>query len=340
MKSSNKTLIVAEISANHGGYFKKATQLIKKAKKAGADAVKFQTYTADSLTIDVRNRYFMIKHPKWGGQTLYQLYRKAYTPWAWFKKLKAVADDSGIAFFSTSFDKTSVDFLEKLNVSCHKIASFELVDIPLIEYAAQTRKPLILSTGMAGIQEIREAVEAAHRAGATDITLLKCVSSYPAKPNEMNIRTIPDLQKRFGVCVGLSDHTLGVEVATAAVALGATFIEKHFTLDRKIKTPDSFFSIEPPELEKLVQTVRITERCLGKVYYGPTRNEAKSRIFRRSLFVVQDIKAGECFTERNIRSIRPAYGLPPRFLKKVLTGKAARNLKRGEPLTNDAVITA
>lgn len=337
MKNIKKTFIVAEISANHGGDLNKALRLIKEAKKAGADAVKFQTYTPDTLTLDVRNRYFMIKHPKWGGQTLYQLYQKAYTPWKWFKKLKATADDIGIAFFSTAFDKTSVDFLEGLGVFCHKIASFELVDIPLIEYAAKTRKPLILSTGMASLQEIWEAVSAARRGGAGAITLLKCVSSYPAKPEEMNLGTIPDLKKRFKVAVGLSDHTLAASVAVASVVLGATFVEKHFVISRKDRTPDSFFSIEPTELQELVLAIRATERCLGEIHYGPTKNELKSRVFRRSLFAVQDIKAGQRFTEQNVRSIRPSYGLPPRDFKKILTKKAARNLMRGEPLTSDAI---
>jgi len=325
--------IAAEISANHGQDLKRAIKMIRIAKACGADAVKFQTYTPDTLTLDVRNRYFMIKHPKWGGQTLYQLYQKAYTPWSWFKRLKKEADSIGIAFFSTAFDKTSVDFLEDLGVFCHKIASFELVDLPLIEYAAKTKKPLILSTGMATLQEIREAVATARKAGTRDITLLKCVSSYPANPSEMNLKTIPDIEKRFGLPVGLSDHTMGTGVATAAVALGATFIEKHFTLSRKIKTPDSFFSLEPHELKELAANVRMVEAALGKVHYGLTPDQKKSRIFRRSLFVADDIEKGDKFTEKNVRSIRPANGLKPKYLRSILGKNAKRDLKKGTPLS-------
>lgn len=325
--------IAAEISANHGQSLKRAISLIKQAKACGADAVKFQTYTPDTLTIDVNNSYFQIKHPKWGGQTLYQLYQQAYTPWSWFRELKKVADSEGIAFFSTAFDKTSVDFLEDLGVFCHKIASFELVDIPLIEYAAKTKKPLILSTGMATQEEIRDAVNAAKKGGAREITLLKCVSCYPANPKEMNLRTIHDLQKQFRVPIGLSDHTQGTEIATAAVALRIRFIEKHFTSSRDFKTPDSFFSMEPDEFKTMVDRVRLIEDALGKIHYGPTPDEKKSRIFRRSLFVVADIMKGERFTEQNIRSIRPSNGLSPKYYKSILGEKASQKLIRGTPLT-------
>ncbi len=329
---SQRVFIAAEISANHGQNLNRALTLIHKAKECGADAVKFQTYTPETLTLNADNKYFRIHHPKWGGQTLYQLYQKAYTPWKWFKKLKKEADAVGIAFFSSAFDKTSVDFLEDLGVLCHKIASFELVDLPLIEYAAKTKKPLILSTGMASLEEIREAVTAARKAGASDITLLKCVSSYPARPNEMNLRTIPDLRRRFRTPVGLSDHTLGIAASVTAVALGAAFIEKHFTLSRKIHTPDSFFSLEPSELRELAQNVRAAEKALGKPHYGLTQDERKSLIFRRSLFVVQSIKKGERFSKENIRSIRPAAGLPPKYLKRVLKKMSLKNLKPGTPL--------
>lgn len=327
-----QTFIIAEISANHSQDYKRAVALIKKAKAAGADAVKFQTSTPDGLTIDVNNKYFRIKHRRWGGQTLYQLYKKAYTPWRWFKKLKKIADDAGITFFSTAFDKTAVDFLEELNVPMHKIASFELVDLPLIEYAAKTKKPLILSTGMATISEIKEAVNAAKKAGARDITLLKCVSSYPAKPEEMNLRTIPHMKKIFNCSVGLSDHTLEIGVSLAAVALGAEVIEKHFTLSRKQKTLDSFFSIEPEELKLLVDNIRAAEKALGKVNYGLTKEGRKNLVFRRSLFVVKDIKKGEIFSEDNIRSIRPAYGLKPKYLRLILGKMAKRDVKKGTPL--------
>jgi pseudaminic acid synthase len=331
-KLHKRCLIVAEISANHGQDFKRAILLIKKAKECGADAVKFQTYTPDTLTLDVDNKYFMLHHPKWGGQSLYQLYKKAYTPWEWFRRLKKIADDLGIIFFSTAFDKTAVDFLDGLGVPFHKIASFELVDLPLIEYAAKTKKPLILSTGMATLSEIKEAVCAARNAGAKEMVLLKCVSSYPARPKDMNLKTIEDMGRLFGLPIGLSDHTLGTAVSVAAVCLGARMIEKHFTLSRKIKTPDSFFSIEPQELKKLVEDVRMAEDALGRVYYGLSKEEKKSIIYRRSLFTVKDIKKGEIFNEENIRSIRPAAGLKPRHLDRALGRRARRDIKRGRPL--------
>ncbi len=332
LKKAKRCFIVAEISANHGQNFNRAIALIKKAKECGADAVKFQAYTPDTMTIDGYNRYFKIHHSRWGGQTLYQLYKKAYTPWEWFKKLKKIADDLGIIFFSTAFDKTAVDLLEELQVPIHKIASFELVDLPLIEYVAKTKKPLILSTGMATISEIREAVNAAKNAGVKRIILLKCVSTYPAKHEEMNLKTIPHMKELFGLPVGLSDHTLGIGVSIAAVSLGARVIEKHFTLSRKIKTPDSFFSIEPEELKELVRNVRVAEKALGSVHYGLTEQEKKSKAFRRSLFAVKDIKKGQVFSEDNIRSIRPSNGLKPKYLELVLGKKARKSIKKGTPL--------
>ncbi len=332
-RGHNKCFIVAEISANHGQSFNRAVALIKKAKKCGVDAVKFQAFTPDTITINCRNKYFKIKHPKWGGQTLYELYKKAYTPWKWFKKLKATADDLGIMFFATVFDKTSVDMLEELDVPIHKIASFELVDLPLIEYVAKTRKPVVMSTGMATSAEIKEAVTTAKKAGAKDIVLLKCVSSYPAKPEEMNLKSIFYLQKKFKCVVGLSDHTLGTTVPVTAVALGAKVIEKHFTLSRKNKTLDAFFSIEPKELRELVDNVRIAENSIAQAHYGLSKEETKSKIFRRSLFVVADMKRGEKFTINNVRSIRPGYGLLPKFFKDVTKYKASNDIKRGTPLT-------
>ena len=331
--NNDRCLVIAEISANHGQDFNRAVSMIKEAKKCGADAVKFQCYTPDTLTIDVNNRYFRIKHAKWGGQTLYQLYKKAYTPWNWFKKLKRISDDLGLIFFATAFDKTSVDFLEEMEVPFHKIASFELVDLPLIEYAAKTKKPIILSTGMATRAEIKEAVDTAKKSGAKDITLLKCVSNYPANPEDMNLRTIPDMKALFGCRVGLSDHTLGIGASIAAVSMGAKLIEKHFILSRRMKTPDNFFSIEPHELKELVENVRIAEKALGGVHYGLTAAEKKNQIFRRSLFAVEDIGRGEFFTEKNIRSIRSNYGLPPKFLKSILGRKAKKDIKRGTPMS-------
>jgi len=329
---SKKCFIVAEISANHDQNFGRAVKMIKKAKECGADAVKFQTYTPESLTINVNNKYFQLKHPNWGGYTLFELYKKTYTPWHWFKKLKMVAEDVGITFFSTAFDKKSVDFLENLDVPFHKISSFELNDTNLIDYIARSKKPLILSTGMANISEIKEAIDTAKAGGTKDIILLKCVSSYPADPREMNLRTIPHMCSFFRLPIGLSDHTLGTEVATASISMGATLVEKHFTLSRKKKTPDSFFSIEPEELSILVNQIRLTELALGKISYGFTKKEKKNRIFRRSLFAVKYIKKGDKITNTNIKSIRPGYGLSPKYLKNILGKKAMKSIKRGTPV--------
>jgi len=329
--------IIAEISANHGQDLKKATRMIREAKKCGADAVKFQTYTPDTLTIDSDNRCFRVKHPEWGGQTLYDLYKKAYTPWGWFEKLKKAADKEGIIFFSTAFDRTAVDLLEEIDVPFHKIASFELVDLPLIEYAAKTKKPLILSTGMATLSEIKEAFAAARKGGVKEITLLKCVSSYPAKAEDMNLATISDMKDVFKTTIGISDHTLGTVVSTAAVAMGAKVVEKHFTLSRKEKTPDSFFSMEPGEFKNMVDDIRTVEKAIGGTSYGLTGEQKKSRIFRRSLFAVKDIRKGETLTLDNVRSIRPANGLEPKYLKKIVNKKAKVNIKRGTPLEWDQI---
>jgi pseudaminic acid synthase len=329
---NKKVLIVAEVSANHGQNFARAMTMIKKAKECGADAVKFQVYTPATLTINCSSKYFRIKHPKWGGQTLYELYKKAYTPWEWFKKLKRVADDLGILFFATAFDKTSVDFLEELNVRLHKISSFELVDLPLIEYAAKTKKPLMLSTGMAEVSEIWEAVGTAKKAGAKEIILLKCVSNYPAKPEEMNLRAIPHMKRLFKCPVGLSDHSLGIAASVCAAALGADVIEKHFTLSRKFKTADNFFSIEPKELKELVENVRIAEKAIGKERHKVTEDEKKSRIYRRSLFVIEDVKKGQVFSQENVKSIRPSHGLKPKHILEILGRKAKRDIKKGTPL--------
>ncbi|UCB56936.1 MAG: pseudaminic acid synthase [Candidatus Omnitrophota bacterium] len=328
----DRVFIVAEISANHAQDFEKAVRMIKKAKACGADAVKFQTYTPDTLTINSNNSFFRIKHPNWKDATLYQLYKRAHTPWEWFKRLKKAADEAGVMFFSTSFDRRAVDLLEELNVPVHKIASFELVDLPLIEYAAATRKPLILSTGMATKAEIKEAVNTAKAAGAAEIVLLKCVSDYPARIEEMNLKTIPHMQKTFKCPVGLSDHTLGTSVPIAAVSLGAVMIEKHLTLSRKLKTPDSFFSIEPGAFKELIKSIRCAEKALGHIHYGLTEGEKKNRIFRRSLFAVKDIKKGERLSEENISSVRPAYGLSPKYARDILGRTAKKDIARGTPL--------
>jgi pseudaminic acid synthase len=325
--------LVAEISANHNQKFEKALFLLQAAKEAGADAVKLQTYTPDTLTIPSDREVFRVGGGTlWDGRALYDLYREAYTPWEWQPKLKAAAEELGLGFFSTAFDPSAVDFLEGMGVPAHKVASFEIVDIPLVEKMARTGKPLILSTGMATREEIEEAMRAAREAGAEEIALLKCNSAYPAPPEEMNLRTIPCLAEIFGVPVGLSDHTLGISVPVAAVALGACIVEKHFILSRSDGGPDSAFSVEPQEFKAMVQALRIAEKALGEVRWGVNPSEEKSKIFRRSLFVVKDVKAGEMFTEENVRSIRPGMGLHPRHLKQILGRAARENAERGTPL--------
>lgn len=335
--TGKSVFVIAEISANHGQKFDRAVELIHKAKEAGADAVKFQTYTPDTITMNCNNKYFQIDHPEWGGQTMYELYQKAYTPWDWFEKLKKVADDIDIMFFSAAFDKSAVDLLEDINVPMHKIASPELIDLPLIEYMARTEKPLLISTGMATIAEIDEAVQVAKDNGVQDLYLLRCVSAYPANPDEMNLRTIPHLEKLFNSPVGLSDHTLGIGTSVAAVALGAKIIEKHFTISREFETPDSFFSLEFEEFKELVENIRLVEKALGSIHYGLTNEEKKSHAGRRSLFIVKDVKKGELFTEENIRSIRPGAGVKPKFLTQVLGRKSTKNISAGTPLSIDLI---
>ena len=325
--------IVAEMSANHGQSFEKALALVHAAKAAGADAIKLQTYTPDTLTIPCQNEHFRIGGGTlWDGRTLYELYREAYMPWDWQPKIKALADELKLGFFSTPFDPTAVDFLESLHVPVHKVASFELVDLPLLRCIARTGTPIILSTGMASLAEIEEALSAIRDAGGQQVALLKCTSAYPALPDEMHLRTIPDLAERFRVPVGLSDHTLGIEAPVVAVALGACMIEKHFTLSRSAPGPDSAFSLEPPEFKAMVEAVRTAKRALGHANYEVTRNEEASRVFRRSLFVVQDVKQGESFTRQNVRSIRPGYGLHTRHWEHVLGCAAACDIPRGTPL--------
>ncbi|MHC4308527.1 MAG: pseudaminic acid synthase [Planctomycetota bacterium] len=333
MGSGYPTYIIAEMSANHNKDFEKAAKIIEEASKVGADAIKLQTYTPDTMTINARNEYFKIKGTLWEGKNLYDLYGEAYTPWTWQPKLQEVANSLGLDLFSTPFDSTAVDFLEKMNVPAYKIASFELVDLELLKKVAKTGKPIIMSTGMGSLAEIEEAVVTVRDAGNEQIALLKCTSAYPAPPKEMNLRTIPHLAEVFGLPVGLSDHTLGSEVAVAAVALGACIVEKHFTLSRKIHGPDSAFSLEPHEFKEMVEAIRITEKALGDVHYDVTEHEAVSRIFRRSLFVVQDIRAGETFTSENVRSIRPGYGLHPRYLDEVIGQCASSDIERGTPLS-------
>lgn len=325
--------IVAEMSANHHQRFEEAVALLEAAHDAGADAVKLQTYTPDSLTIDSDKEYFTIRGTKWNGQRLYDLYAQAFTPWEWHGELFAIGRRIGIDVFSSPFDAAAVDLLERLDAPAYKIASFELVDIPLIRRVARTGRPMIMSTGMAELTEIAEAVAAARAAGATEIALLKCNSAYPAPPEQMNLRTIPHLAAAFNVPVGLSDHTLGVGAAIAATALGACMIEKHVTLSRDAGGPDGSFSLEPHELRALVEGVRTAEKSLGAVQYEPTEGERSSRRLRRSLFVVEDVKAGDELTESNVRSIRPADGLHPRYLAEILGRRAAVDIERGTPLT-------
>jgi pseudaminic acid synthase len=330
--------IVAELSANHNQEFDQAVKLIQAAKEAGVDAVKVQTYTADTLTLQSDKEFFKIKEgTPWSGRTLYDLYREANMPWEWQPKLKVIANELGLDFFSTVFDVSSVDFLEDMNVPVHKVASFELVDIPLIERIAQTKKPLIISTGMATFEEIVEAVSAAKKAGAEEIALLKCTSAYPASPKDMNLRAIPYLAKAFRVPVGLSDHTLNSAVSVAAVALGACIIEKHLTLSRGIPGPDSGFSLEPTEFKELVEDIRLVESSLGSKECCIQDCEKSSRDLRRSLFVVKNMKAGDQFTLDNVRSIRPAYGLSPKYLKDCLGKRASKDIDRGTPLSWDLV---
>lgn len=328
-----KAYIIAEMSANHGNSFEKALEVVRAAKDAGADAIKLQTYTADTITIDSRRPEFLIgKGTLWEGRNLHELYGEAYTPWDWQPKLKAEAEKLGMHCFSTPFDETAVDFLEKMEVPAHKIASFELVDTVLLKKVAATGKPVIMSTGMATLAEIDDAVRTLRANGCTQLALLKCTSAYPSLPEDMNLRTIPHLAEAFGVPAGLSDHTLGIAVPVTAVALGACIIEKHLTLRRSDGGPDGAFSLEPAEFRAMVDAVRVAEKALGKVNYEVSEKELASRVFRRSLFVVKDMKAGEEYTRNNVRSIRPGHGLPVKELDRILGRKATGNLDRGTPL--------
>lgn len=326
--------VVAEVSANHQQNFDQAVRIIRAAKDAGADAVKLQTYTADTITLSSDKDCFrIVGGTLWDGRTLHELYQEAFTPWEWQPKLKQVANDLGMHLFSSAFDDSAVDFLEHMNVPAHKVASFELVDIGLIRKMARTGKPLIMSTGMASAEEISEAVGAARAAGARQIALLKCTSAYPAPPEEANLLTIPELARRFDCPAGLSDHTMGVAVPVAAVALGACIIEKHLCLRRADGGPDSGFSLEPEEFKAMVDAVRTTEKAVGSPQFGPGKRESNSLRFRRSLFVVEDVKQGEEFTTQNVRSIRPSDGLHPRHLNEVLGQRAAHDIERGTPLS-------
>ncbi len=330
---SKKVFVIAELSANHNQQFEIAKRSIAAIKECGADAVKLQTYTPDTITINSNKDYFKIKQGTiWDGTTLYQLYQQAYTPWEWQPELKKVAEELGLICFSSPFDKTAVDFLEKMNVPAYKIASFEIVDIPLIEYAASKGKPMIISTGIATEVEIKDAIDACKRMKNEQIILLKCTSEYPTPFEDANLNSIPYMKEKFKVQVGLSDHTLGTTIPIAAVALGARVIEKHFIIDKKIGGPDSSFSLEPGEFKKMVDEIRIVEKSLGKAGFELSDKIKTSRKFARSLFAVKDIKAGEILSNENIKSIRPSDGLSPKFLKDVIGKRAKSNIEKGTPL--------
>jgi len=342
MKIKNKNIgissppfIIAEMSGNHNQSLERALEIVEAAAKSGAHALKIQTYTPDTMTLDLDEREFHISDPNslWAGTSLYKLYGQAYTPWEWHKPIFDRARELGIIAFSTPFDDTAVDFLEGLNVPCYKIASFENTDLPLIRRVAATGKPLIISTGMATVAELDETVRAAREAGCKNLILLKCTSTYPATPENTNILTIPHLREMFGCEVGLSDHTMGIGVSVASVALGATVIEKHFTLNRADGGVDSTFSMEPAEMAQLVVETERAWQALGQVSYGPTEKEKKSLVFRRSLYVVKDMKAGEVLTQENLRAIRPGYGLPPKYLPVLVGRRLVKDVKMGTAMS-------
>ncbi|MGE5473230.1 MAG: pseudaminic acid synthase [Ignavibacteriales bacterium] len=324
--------IIAEMSANHAMEIDNAIKIIHLAKQSGADCIKIQTYTADTITLDSRKEYFMINGGTWDGYNLHDLYKEAFTPWEWQKRLKEEADKVGIDFFSTPFDLSAVDFLEELGVEFYKIASFELTQVPLIKYVASKGKPIIMSTGMGTLEEIAEAVKAVEAEGNNNLCLLRCSSAYPAVPDDMNLKTIQDMFERFGVPIGLSDHSLGSVGALTAVVLGASVIEKHFCISREIKNPDSTFSMEPHEFKQMVEDIRTAEKAIGKVNYELTESEKGNRIFRQSIWVDKDIKKGETITKENIRVARPGYGLEPKYFEGVLGKRAKQDLEFGMPL--------
>ncbi|MEH7106770.1 pseudaminic acid synthase [Bacillus sp. JJ1764] len=336
--TTNKVLIIAEMSANHGHDIEIAKMTIKAAKEAGADAIKLQTYTADTMTIPCNHEYFRITQGTiWDGKTLYDLYNEAYTPWEWHEELMNYARQLGLICFSSPFDKTAVDFLEQLQVPAYKVASFEITDLPLIEYIATKGKPILISTGIATLGEISDAVDVCRKAGNDQIILLKCTSAYPAKIEDANLLTIQNLKDTFRVEAGLSDHTLGITVPIVSIALGARVIEKHFILDKSIGGPDASFSLDHQEFKQLVDAVRDAEAAIGKVDYEMTTKKQKSRELSRSLFVVKDIKKGEVFTEEHLRSIRPGYGVKPHHLPSFIGKKARRDLKKGTPASWDII---
>ncbi len=333
--SGNHVFIIAELSANHNGSIKTAIETIRAAKKAGADAIKLQTYTADTMTIDAKSDDFLLKQGTvWDGSYLYDLYKEAYTPWEWHKELFKVAEDEGLICFSSPFDKTAVDFLEELDVPAYKIASFEITDIPLIEYVASKGKPVIISTGIATTEDIELALEACYKMGNKNIALLKCTSSYPAPIEEANMIMVKDLAERYNVISGLSDHTMGSTVPVVATCFGAKIIEKHFIIDREIGGPDASFSMNQDEFFEMVKAVREAEMAIGKIDYSLTKKQEKGREFSRSIYVVKDSKAGELITEENIRIIRPGFGMHPKYYQEALGKRFSSDVKKGDRISN------
>lgn len=329
---SSPVFIIAELSANHNQKFELAVKTIKAAKKAGADAIKLQTYTPDTITIDVNNKYFTFDNNSlWKGETLYNLYKKAYTPWEWHAKLKKLTEDLGLIFFSSPFDKSAVDFLDRLKVPAFKIASPELNDLTLVEYIASKKKPIIMSTGMSDLSQINDAVKTCYKMGNKEIAILKCTSMYPTPFDNINLLTIPHLKQTFNVPIGLSDHTVGTSVSIASVALGAKIIERHFMLDKTEKTPDIAFSLDSEEFSQMVKSIREVEKSLGKIDYSLPSALVKNKILQRSLFIVEDIRKGDKFSEKNVKSIRPGYGISPKFIKEILGKIAKKDIKKGTP---------
>ena len=337
INKNSPTFIIAELSANHNGSIETAIETIRAAKRAGADCIKLQTYTADTITIDSRKDDFLIKGTIWDGKNLHDLYQEAYTPWEWHKQLFDVAEEEGLICFSSPFDKSAVDFLEDLNAPAYKIASFEITDIPLIEYVASKGKPVIISTGIATEEDIQLALDACYRMGNHDVALLKCTSSYPAPIEEANMKMIQDFSEKFGVISGLSDHTMGSIVPVVATCFGGKIIEKHFILDRSIGGPDASFSMNEQEFAEMVKAVRDAEKAIGVVDYQLTEKQQKGKDFVRSLYVVKDVKAGDMITEENVRSIRPGYGLHPKYFKDILGKTFSQNVEKGERMRLDYI---
>ena len=332
----NNCFIIAELSANHGGSLEIAKETVRAAKRAGADAIKLQTYTADTITLNVKTDHFKINQgTAWDGKYLYDLYKGASLPWEWHKPLFDLAEEEGLVCFSSPFDKTAVDFLEELNTPMYKVASFEITDIPLIKYIASKGKPIIISTGIASVEDIELAINACKEENNLDITILKCTSAYPASSEDSNLLTIPDIIERFGVKSGLSDHTMGIEAPMIAVALGAKIIEKHFILNKEIGGADAHFSLDEIEFKLMVDSVRLTEKILGNVDYSMTDKKKKSREFSRSLFVTKDVKIGDTILEENIRSVRPGFGMHPKYYKSILGRKFTKDVLKGTPLSEN-----